>query len=281
MKWLTLPLLLAIALPAIAAEAPGTAPAAEPPKLGPDFVTEPDFALLLDAAGSAHARTLAGGAKRRSAELPEFGMKLDAWIFDRAAYTLRIARTASPTGSTIAELIGNGVFAIDGGYFERDKKTKVVEASGLLVIDGKEVAPENDRAGSGLVYAGRDGVGIGYRKALADRSGMAYAVQVGPVLVEPGGIVGIANRKNVRDNRSALCLTRQSIVAVAVTGGISLYQLARLLAADPAKGGFGCEVAINLDGGPSTQAMFRGDKTPSVPGGSPIHNAIVIVPASK
>ena len=47
--------------------------------------------------------------------------------------------------------------------------------------------------------------------------------------------------------RSAVCVAENRIVFVVVEGGLSLYELAKLLIASPAQGGFGCERALNLD----------------------------------
>ena len=153
--------------------------------------------------------------------------------------------------------------------------------SGLLIVDGKEIAPEHERGGSGIVYANDNGVFIGYRKDLADHSRMKYALQVGPVLVDSGGKVGVANKQHDRQNRSAICRRGDTFVVVAVAGGLSLFQLASLLAAPLSEGGIGCDVALNLDGGPSTQAEFRsGGRRITVEGGSPVANALIVSPAS-
>jgi hypothetical protein len=64
---------------------------------------------------------------------------------------------------------------------------------------------------------------------------------------------------------------------VAVDGGLSLYQLAVLMATPPDQGGLGCDVALNLDGGPSTQAVSRaGAQELDVFGGTTVQNALII-----
>src|SRR5205823_4119845 len=152
--------------------------------------------------------------------------------FDKSRYRLRVAEQNEPLGARVGDLLGpKDVFAINGGFFERDKR-KVLAPSGLLIVDGKELAPEHERAGSGIVYANTAGVVfIGYRKNFADHSTMRHAVQVGPVLVDPGGKIGVADKQHDRQNRSAICLAADSFVIVAVEGGLSLFQLASLLAA--------------------------------------------------
>jgi len=44
-----------------------------------------------------------------------------------------------------------------------------------------------------------------------------------------------------------------------------------------AEGGFGCDVAINLDGGPSTQAALRaGSAQAEIAGEWTVHNALIV-----
>jgi uncharacterized protein YigE (DUF2233 family) len=246
----------------------------------PDLTTEPDIGLLYTASQAAKTSELAPGIRYRLLELADFGLKIHVWSFDKSRYRLRTADKKDPHGSHVDELLGaKDVFAINGGFFERDKQ-KVIAASGLLIVDGKQVSPEHDRAGSGIVFANGRGVFIGYRKDLADHSAMKSALQVGPVLVDAGGKVGVANKQHDRQNRSVLCLRPEGFVAVAVEGGLSLFQLASLLAA-PAPDGIGCDSALNLDGGPSTQALFRSaGRRIAVEGGWPVANALIVSPAS-
>ena len=278
LKWPCAPPIAGLALCATLATA--LAAPQSPPAKRPDFTTEPAIALLHAASKAAKPREIAPGIRYRLIELADFGLKIHVWSFDQSRYRLRMASKKDPHGSYADEFLGaKDVFAINGGFFERDKQ-KVVAASGLLIVDGKELAPEHDRAGSGIVYATTRGVLIGYRKDLADHSAMKSAVQVGPVLVDAGGKVGVADKQHDRQNRSAVCLRPDSFVAVAVEGGLSLFQLASLLAA-PSPEGIGCDIALNLDGGPSTQALLRaGGRRIAVQGGWPVDNALVVSPAS-
>lgn len=249
------------------------------PAKKPDFTTEPAINLLYEAGKAAKASELVPGVSYRLIEVADFGLKIHVWSFDKSRYRLRAADDKDPHGSRVGDLLGaKDVFAINGGFFERDKE-KVVKASGLLIVDGKEVAPAHDKAGSGIVYSNGRDVFIGYRKDLTDHSAMKAAVQVGPVLVDPGGKVGVAEKQHDRQNRSAVCLRSNSFVMIAVEGGLSLFQLATLLAAPE---GVGCDVALNLDGGPSTQALFRaGGRRIAVEGGWPVANALIVSPAAN
>lgn len=247
----------------------------------PELAAEPDIALLYAAGKLARSSEPLPGAGYRVIELAGYGLKVHVWRFDKDRYRLRVAEQKDTHGSRVGDFIGpKDALAINGGFFERDKQ-KVLAPSGLVIVGGKELAPEHPRAGSGIVYATTDGAFIGYRKDLADHARMKYAVQVGPVLVDPGGKVGVADKQHDRQNRSAVCLGGDALVIVAVEGGLSLFQLASLLARPAADGGIGCDVALNLDGGPSTQVAFHaGGKEIAIEGGWPVANALIVSPVA-
>src|SRR5262249_19163493 len=157
----------------------------------PELAAEPDIALVYAAGKAAASAEPLAGLRYRRIELADYGLRIHVWSFDKARYRLRVAEQTARTGMRVGDFLGKkDVLASNGGFFERDKQ-KVLAPSGLVIVGGKEIAPAHERAGSGIVYANDDGVFIGYRKDLADHSRMEFAVQVGPVLVDPGGTVGV------------------------------------------------------------------------------------------
>ena len=243
-----------------------------------DLVNEPEPSLIAARARGSALEILAPGISYSLAALPEYGLRIHAWAFDPSACRFRVVEQKAPEGSRIAEFLDrpDDVFAINGGFFERDRHKRLTP-SGLLIVDGRTIAPEHERAGSGIAYADAAGVAIAYRTAAPDKSAMRSAIQVGPILVDPGGKVGIYSNQHDRLNRSALCLRPGKVVFVAVEGGLSLFQFARFLADRLEDGGLGCDTAINLDGGPSTQALFRaGRRRMEIPGAWPVQNALVV-----
>ena len=86
------------------------------------------------------------------------------------------------------------------------------------------------------------------------------AIQCGPVIVEPGGIMGIYENDFYRANRSVIGIADGKVVIAVVAGenntGLSLYEFAYMLRTPQDKGGLGCDVALNLDGGFSSQVSF-------------------------
>ena len=80
------------------------------------------------------------------------------------------------------------------------------------------------------------------------------------MLVDPGGVNGIRTPGGEHAARTAVCLQDdKAIIAMVTTGGMFRYDIGALLAAPEEDGGLGCERAINLDGEPSTQAVFIDD----------------------
>ena len=242
-----------------------------------DLESEPDLAGLLAAVKGMTMAKPISGLSAGTADYAKYGISIHVFDFEQARFTMRVAEQKAATGSPVGDLLdGDDVFVINGGFFERDSRDRL-SPSGLLIIDGKVVAEEHQRAGSGVIYVEADGVAITRRRDFRDRSRVRHALQVGPLLVDPGGVKGIYKNDLERHNRSAICLRGTSFTAFVVEGGISLFQLADLLSRPRDGGGFGCDIAINLDGGPSTQAVLRAGKVRSeIAGGTTVENAIVV-----
>jgi uncharacterized protein YigE (DUF2233 family) len=250
-----------------------------PPPADAKALPEPDLSLLLESGKAARAAPMIAGLDYRLISVPAFGLKIHAFAFDGRRFHLRTVQQTEETGNRAADFLERpeDIFAIDGGFFEKDDQGRL-SPSGLLVVDGEEVAPEHERGGSGVLQVGNGGVAIAYRAKAPTPSAMESAVQVGPILVDPGGKVGIYSNQGDRARRSAICLRPGEVVAVVVDGdGLSLFQFANLLAIPFENGGVGCDVAINLDGGPSTQAIYRGGgRTIEIDGESAVQNALVV-----
>lgn len=151
--------------------------------------------------------------------------------------------------------------AINAGFFEPD-----FSPSGLMVLAGRTLAPGRAVGGSGVLVVDEGRARLVAYDALASMpEDVDFAIQCGPRLVEPGGIVGIERDGGQRAARTALCVrdegrTLDVVVAYrrSAYGGPGLLTLARWLAEGLVPGEGGCESALNLDGGPSTALVVRG-----------------------
>ena len=231
---------------------------------------------LLAQLRAAEPDELLPGAHYSVARLVDYEVNLHVWSFDPKRFHLKVRQQASAGGQAIGDFLSESgdVLAINGGFFDTDSRERLTP-SGLLIVDGAVVRDVTDK-GSGIVLATADGVGIVRRQDFR-AAGVVHAVQSGPLLVDPGGKLGIYKEDFDRQNRSAICLDGSTIRIVMVEGGLSLLELARVLSSPREAGGLACEVALNLDGGPSTQAVARiGSQELSLVGRWRIQNALVI-----
>ncbi|MBN1812984.1 MAG: phosphodiester glycosidase family protein [Anaerolineae bacterium] len=160
--------------------------------------------------------------------------------------------------STWAEQL-QSLLVINGGYF-----TPEYEATGLLISDGQTWgAVYDDFAGLFAVTADEQ-VSVRW---LRDRpydpaEPLTQGVMSFPVLVKPGGVMGFP--ANTDDGMSA----RRTVVAqdfegrvlfiAAPRGHLSLHEMAVFLA----ESDLGIDVALNLDGGPSTGLWLATEANP-------------------
>jgi uncharacterized protein YigE (DUF2233 family) len=171
--------------------------------------------------------------------------------------------------------------AVVAGFFERDKSP-----SGVLEAGGTVHGQHHAHAGSGLLVV-RDGRAQ-VLAATAPESAWARSelvVQCGPRLVEPGPVVGILSDRGDRFARAAACVrdggaTVDFVVtwssAEALRGPGLLAFASALAGPSPAGDPAGCEVALNLDGGPSAGIVLDGPSELSHPPVGPVPWAIVL-----
>ena len=216
------------------------------------------------------------GAGYSVVRLPDYDLNLHVWSFDPKRFALKLRQQANAGGQSIGEFMTDpgDVLAINGGFFDTDSRERLTP-SGLLIVDGTIVRDVTEK-GSGILFATADGVGIVRRQDFR-AAGVIHAVQSGPLLVDPGGKLGIYKEDFDRQRRSAVCLDGGAMRIVMVEGGLSLLELARVLSTPRDAGGLACDVALNLDGGPSTQAVVQaGGREMALVGRWRIQNALVV-----
>jgi hypothetical protein len=187
----------------------------------------------------------------------------------------RVTVVAAARGAPLSQLLpAGGLAVVNGGYFEADFRP-----SNWLRSGGVDLAPKVD-IGKGGVLALAPG-----RIYVGPLSGLGFepevALQSFPLVVEPGGKRGIHTDDGRRAARTLACLTggRLHLIVIAAPrgDGPTLFETAELLQ-KPRPEGFGCTVALNLDGGPSSGVWF-GSAVPAkqrLPL-SPVGHALAIV----
>lgn len=157
---------------------------------------------------------------------------------------------------------------INGGFFLSD-----YEPLGLIIQDGI-IINRISKADWGIFLIEKGEPRIIHTRDYRYNKNISQALQVGPRLVVGGKAVKL---KNQVARRSALGITRDKKVVFLVSGDSVVYadDLAEIMRLAPSDGGLGCEFAINLDGGPSSQFYlnYKGFED-FVAGGSEVPNAI-------
>ena len=227
------------------------------------------------------ARELGPGFRLLRARSEEYGIEIRTWEVDPAHFDIRVIEQTDPHGSSVGELLheANAILAINGGCFDIDHD-KRLRPAGILVVDGV-IRNASANKQSGALVRDAAGIRILWAKTLGQLEKYDFVIQTGPVLVEGPGQIGIRGNDYDRLNRAAVCSKDGIIIFVLLHSthgdGLSLYEFAELLAGRELDGGLGCTLALNLDGGPSTQAaMAFGNVNDGVDGLWKIENAIVV-----
>lgn len=168
------------------------------------------------------------------------------------------------------------LLAMVGGYFRHPDFSH----DGLCLIEGAEVSPLAPKAVlSAIIGADMDGA-----PALRTRdeggAGLHWAVQAGPFVIDPGGVLGV-NPRPAFARRAVLALADDgSLVALASAGPLTLHEMARLFIDHPAVLGVTrIERAINCDGGPSAGLALGAPAAAwSLVEQGPVRTVILLIP---
>lgn len=159
---------------------------------------------------------------------------------------------------------------VNGGFFDEQNRPL-----GLLVGDGRERSPLR-KVDQGVFFIAEGRPMIQHTRDPLPWP-LETAIQAGPRLVVDGRALQL---KQQQSRRTSICLPGDgNVIIVVFPAAVSLADLAEHLVKPPASGGLGCWAALNLDGGPSTQASLS---TPAmaleVHGGWPVPDALAVLP---
>jgi uncharacterized protein YigE (DUF2233 family) len=141
----------------------------------------------------------------------------------------------------------NAILAINGGYFDPQFKTL-----GLLRMAGETLQPVSEKDPlSGIIAIDLQGaLTLGLRDL--DLSDKPYAIQAGPYLIDPGGVMGVRPTP-ARAARTIIATNAQQDIILITAKLFTLHEMATfLITHKELLGGLPIERALNLDGGPST-----------------------------
>ncbi|MCC7492420.1 MAG: phosphodiester glycosidase family protein [Fimbriimonadaceae bacterium] len=199
--------------------------------------------------------------------------EVGAVVVDLRAHRLQVV-AASGGASTwersdaVAARLG-ALAVINGGYFDEQR-----HPLGWVVSNGQQrIARRANRWPCFVVQGQR--ARIVSRQTAANLSDVQQAVQCGPRLVEDGRPTQL--KDSPRAARSAVGIDDQGRVVLAATldTAATLAEFAAVLARSRDRGGLGCQEALNLDGGPSTQFCVPGRANVSGLYAMPTHLAVL------
>ena len=195
-----------------------------------------------------------------------------AFNVDLDVVDLRLVPADEPSSRrTVAEIVApyTAVVAINASFFDARGRPM-----GLAVDEGRVLARGKRRSWGALVIDDRR-ARIVLGEDIKDDHAHRLVVQGIPRLVVGGKVQPL---KAQLAERTAIC-AKGSVVVLVVATKAETAPFARFLADPPDQGGLGCQDALNLDGGTSTQLVVKlPGLTFSLAGGSGVPNALVVTP---
>ena len=172
-------------------------------------------------------------------------------IFSGKSCTLRVVD--NPDGQKIASVMTreNCLCSVNGGYFDADFKP-----IGLRIVNGQTIAPlRRARLITGVLVASARGIQIVRAREFSPRQKITAAIQCGPFLVDGSRPVRGLNGSALARRTFAATVSNDRAL-LGVCSGVSLADLANVLARTAIIGDSKIQRAINLDGGSSSAFWF-------------------------
>ena len=207
------------------------------------------------------------------------GIRIRAFRISLKHFDLGIVLANNAMGERANEIgeRSEAVLAVNGGFFGETETERKLYPVGYLRLEGKVHAAPWQTSG-GYLSINKDRVSIRPSIEGPGIEGAGDAIQSKPLLIEPGGKWAMNTNQGHLRPRSLLCvLANGEVVVVVVRGaGMSLYEVGWLMRAPETGGYFGCDAALALDGGGSTQLWVAGHDDLSFRGETPVHNALIV-----
>ena len=219
-----------------------------------------------------------GGIEHRHVTVEETaaGRRVDVHfpIFSAKSCTLRVID--NPEGEKLGSVMTreNCLCSVNGGYFDTDFKP-----IGLRIVNGQTIAPlRRARLITGVLLASSRGIQIVRAREFSPRQKIAAAIQCGPFLVDASRPVrGLNDSALARRTFAATVSNDRALLGVC--SGVSLADLANILATTAIIGESKIQRVINLDGGSSSAFWYVREKGSvfSIPEQKPVRDFVAIV----
>jgi exopolysaccharide biosynthesis protein len=164
---------------------------------------------------------------------------------------------------------------VNGGYFDAE-----FAPIGLRIANGQMITPlKRARLITGVLVASSRGVQVLRAREFSRRPGITTAIQCGPSLADRGQPISGLDESHLA-RRTFAATTSSSRALVGVCSGVSLAELAKILATTSLAEDLKIERALNLDGGSSSAFWFARENGNafSIPERKPVRDFVGIVP---
>jgi uncharacterized protein YigE (DUF2233 family) len=155
------------------------------------------------------------------------------------------------------------VIVVNGGYFRMENDKYFPD--GLIIVNGKTIGSSYDNF-AGMLAINRKGAELRWltNKPYNSNEGLLAALQSFPILVKPGGKLGFPEQyeDNLKARRTVIGQDKDGniLLIVASKGYFTLHQLSTYLT----ESDLNLDIAINLDGGPSSGVVVENNPQASV-----------------
>lgn len=247
------------------------------------------FLLVLFLAGPAHAdwsvstsqadRGNAPGVEHRRVVLAEKETgdraTVDLALFSTKTATVRVID--NPTGEdNLAAVMRReqSLAGVNGGYFD-----PADAPVGLVISGGRQIAPlRKARLLSGLLVVAAGRAQLLRFAEYSPKRKATEALQCGPFLVDRGlPVPGLNDTRPAR--RTFVLSSGFDRAAIGFCSGVTLAQLAKILATPGLAPDAKVQRALNLDGGSSSAFWFAGERGPfSISEQKTVRNFVAVVP---
>ena len=206
------------------------------------------------------------------------GIRIRAFRISLKHFDLGIVLANNAMGERANEIgeRSEAVLAVNGGFFGETDTERTLFPVGYLRIGGK-VHSQPWQTSGGYLSLSRDGVSIRPSRE-GPVSGDGDEIQSKPLLIEPGGKWAMnTNQQKLRPRTIVCTFGNDSFLLAVISGsGMSLYEAGWLMRDAVVGGYFGCDAALAMDGGGSTQLWVSSDTSLGIVGETPVNNALVV-----
>ena len=207
------------------------------------------------------------------------GIRIRAFRISLKHFDLGIVLANNAMGERANEIgeRSEAVLAVNGGFFGETETERKLYPVGYLRLEGKVHAAPWQTSG-GYLSINKDRVSIRPSIEGPGIEGAGDAIQSKPLLIEPGGKWAMnTNQQKLRPRTIVCTFGNDSFLLAIISGsGMSLYEAGWLMRDAVVGGYFGCDAALAMDGGGSTQLWVSSDTSLGIVGETPVNNALVV-----